>query len=83
MYAFPKANFADNNTLDEQLTHIKSEFVEAMKAEGMGERDEELMDLWHSIETYFRMRQNQGIDVHAVAAAVVGKNAERGYYSHD
>jgi hypothetical protein len=80
MYTFPRVKFADTNTLDSQWEHIRSEFVEATKAEGLGDRDEELMDLWHSIETYFRMRQVQGIDVHAVAAAVIKKNALRGYY---
>ena len=80
MYAFPKSKFVDTNTLEEQEEHIRSEFVETQKAEGQGEKDIEYMDLWHSLETYFRMRQAQGIDVHAVAAVVIEKNAVRDYY---
>lgn len=83
MFSFPKIKFANTNTIDQQVQHIYSEVVEAMQDynKGMtGDMDMELMDLYHSIETYFRIRQKQGIDIHATHAAVVKKNAERGYY---
>ena len=81
MYTFPRAKFADTNTLADQWEHIRSEFVEASKAEGLGERDEELMDLWHSIETYFRMREAAGVDIGETREVVVAKNRARGYYN--
>jgi hypothetical protein len=81
MFAFPRTIFVDESTLDDQWEHVKSELVEAIRAgDKLGERDEELMDLWHSIETYFRIRQTQGIDIHAVMTDVIKKNSERGYY---
>jgi len=82
-YIFPKAKFVDENTLDEQFNYIRSEFIEAVRAEGMGERDEELADLWHSIETYFRIREKQGIAVSEVINHVKQKNGLRGYYENN
>ena len=81
MYSFPKTKFVNENTLDEQFSHIKSEYMEAVRAQGMGERDEELMDLWHSIESYFRMREAQGVDVMLTRSQTVYKNAQREYYA--
>jgi hypothetical protein len=40
----------------------------------MGAADHELADLYHSIETYFRMRERSGINVRAVLAEVRQKN---------
>ena len=83
MFSFPKVKFADENTPEKQIQHIYSEMVEFMREYNNGKKgllDEELMDCWHSIETYFRIRQRQGIDIAAVHAAVVKKNRDRGYY---
>lgn len=83
MFSFPRIKFADTNTADEQVQHIYSEMVEFMKEHNRdkrGLRDEELMDCWHSIETYFRIRQAQGIDVHAIHTQTIKKNRVRGYY---
>jgi len=81
LYTFPRVKFADTNTLTDQWEHIRSEFVEASKAEGLGDRDEELMDLWHSIETYFRIREAAGVDIGETKRTVVTKNRARGYYT--
>ena len=47
---YPRTKFADITTLDEQFEHIRSEYCEAVMADGMGHRDEELADLEHSIQ---------------------------------
>lgn len=62
---YPRTKFADITTLDEQFEHIRSEYCEAVMADGMGHRDEELADLEHSIQTYFDIRAAQGIDIDA------------------
>lgn len=80
IYTFPKCIFTEINSAEQQFEHIRSEFTESVKAEGAGERDCELMDLWHSIESYFRIRQTQGIDVALTKANTVYKNAQRSYY---
>jgi hypothetical protein len=76
---YPRLKFVDENSIDEQLDHIREEFVEVMKAEGLGDRDMELADLEQAIQTYFFMREKKDIDINAVRAAVVAKNKARGY----
>ena len=80
IYTFPKCIFTEINSAEQQFEHIRSEFTESVKAEGAGERDCELMDLLHSIESYFRIREAQGIDVTLTKANTVYKNAQRSYY---
>lgn len=83
IYTFPATRFVRNNTLDQQVEHIRSEYVEFQReftAGQMGAADHELADLYHSIETYFRMRKKAGINVRAVFSEVQKKNTDRGYY---
>ncbi len=80
IYTFPKCIFTEINSAEQQFEHIKSEYMECIKAQGAGELDSELMDLWHSIESYFRIREAQGIDVQLTRANCVYKNAQRDYY---
>ena len=77
---YPKTRFVDENTLDEQFDHICSEYREAVMAEGKGDRDEELADLEASIQTYWDIREKQGLDVDALRKAIIEKNRRRGYY---
>ena len=63
--------------------HICSEAIEFLKEILCGDMDKadiEAADLYHSIETYFRIRENEGVDLGAVFGAVIRKNEERGYY---
>lgn len=78
---YPNTKFSEINTLDMQFDHVKEEFVKASKTEGLGDRDEELADLEHSIQTYWDIRAKQGIDVDAVRQAVIEKNRAKGYYA--
>lgn len=85
-YSFPKTKFVTENTIDQQVDHIRSEYVEFQReftAARMGLADHELADLYHSIETYFRMRERQGVDIKATFAEVQQKNQDRGYYDAD
>lgn len=77
---YPVTKFSEINTLEEQLEHIKEEFREVVKAEGLGERDEELADLEHSIQTYFDMRAKMGVSIDNVRKETIEKNRKRGYY---
>lgn len=81
IYTFPAIKFIHDNTLAEQDDHIRSEFLEWMKATGEGEKDEELLDLYHSIETRLRMREAQGIDIDAGVQRTILKNINRDYYT--
>lgn len=81
IYSFPKCRFVDISSQEQQFDHIKSEYMECIKADGAGELDSELMDLWHSIESYFRIREAKGIDVMLTKANCVYKNAHRSYYT--
>jgi hypothetical protein len=80
---FPATRFVTENNIEQQAEHIRSEYIEFQReftAARMGLADHELADLYHSIETYFRMREKAGIDVRAVFAEVQQKNTDRGYY---
>lgn len=80
-WRFPEVKFVRTNTKEEQVGHILSEAVEVYYAlldkKGL---DEEMADLLHSCETYFRIRQREGCDVHKVFSRVIEKNRKRGYY---
>lgn len=41
---------------------------------------EEAMDLYHSLETLFRIWEREGVDMGAVRQKVFEKNRRRGYY---
>lgn len=84
MYTFPKVKFVDTNTPEQQLEHIRSEVVEAIREQlkGMqGLTDLEVADIWHSCESYFRIREKQGISVNEVVGVTIEKNYRRGYYA--
>lgn len=68
---YPITKFSKTSTLEEQLEHVIEEFVEAMTAEPLEKRDEELADLEHSIQTYFDMRAAKGVDVNFVRQKVI------------
>lgn len=85
-YLFPEAIFFKQNSTADQLRHVNSEMREVVDAyidSGIhSEMDCELMDLYHSIETYFRIRcKTEGADYfERVARSVALKNEDRGYY---
>ena len=86
IYLFPKTRFAQTNTLIDQLGHIFSEATEVRKtidnSEPAQRTTEEIIDLWHSIETYIRILEEKH-GTKAVLDAidqVVKKNDQRGYY---
>lgn len=82
-YTFPETIFVDENTLEQQIEHIKSEFIEFTReimCEKLGSADIEAADLYHSLETYFRMREKAGISMDEVTNTVRKKNQGRGYY---
>lgn len=82
-YHFPRIKFTDINSSGRQLQHVYSELVEIIQARNKGQKgcvDEEMADMLHSIETYFRIREKEGIDIRATFEAVIDKNIQRGYY---
>jgi len=73
----------DENDIETQVEHIQSEFIEFSKElilGRLGAADMEAADLYHSLETYFRMREKAGVDIQATFQAVEQKNESRGYY---
>ena len=82
-YNFPRIRFADISTVGQQLKHIESEFVEAAHEYNSGRMDLcdlEVMDIYQSCETYFRIREKQGISINEVDLQTYEKNKARGYY---
>lgn len=84
-YSYPKIKFADTNTLEQQLDHVRSEHFEVWKAymnDEIGHLVEELFDLQQSVDTCLRVieRLHPEMDLAAAKQAMVQKNADRGYY---
>ncbi len=84
-YVFPKTKFVDQSDPEQQLDHIRSEVIEALQeliAGRMGDCDIEVMDIYLSCETYFRIREKMGIDIDGVRKAVFQKNSapDRKYF---
>jgi len=91
-YNFPPTIFVDKNTLKKQLAHVLSEAAEVIQAhirnDGImvEELEEELMDLTHSLETFWRKYERGRLGVPSVEklrAKVERKNRERNYYDRD
>lgn len=83
-WRFPETKFVNINTIRKQIPHILSEANEVKDtiqcAEPQKRTDEEVADLMHSCETYFRIRQREGADIHQIFSRIVEKNRHRGYY---
>ncbi|ABO51122.1 hypothetical protein Dred_2612 [Desulforamulus reducens MI-1] len=84
-YAFPAVKFVASNSVPKQLFHIVSELIEVANAtqENQNRTDEEMADLLHSCETYFRIREREGVDVRHIFLKVIKKNIVRDYYLED
>lgn len=80
-YSFPATKFVKTNTVNQQLDHIASE-IEEFNAEepGTPEMLIELVDVYHSFETLFRILERDGVNVKKAFKIVKQKNEARGYY---
>ncbi|RQW89913.1 MAG: hypothetical protein EHM79_02075 [Geobacter sp.] len=88
VYNFPETIFVRVNTGGQQLDHIMSEVMEVEEAvldeDGPFDRIiEEMVDLTHSLETYWRIMEAQRGKkyVQKMFARVEAKNRARDYYS--
>lgn len=82
-FTFPPTKFVQENTEDEQLAHVCSEFIEMIQAKDLVDQHREAADLYGALETYFRLLER----VHGpeyVRDAIFGwveqKNRRRAYY---
>lgn len=87
MFRFPRAKFASENDLRQQIGHAGSEFAEIIEAmtdmEPMENVAAEICDAIHSLETALRiMQERHGISVRDMIIAVEIKNRQRGYYDN-
>ena len=84
-FNFPEIKFVKDNTLVEQVRHMREELEELEEAIVLQEcRDrvtEEAMDLLHSTETFLRMMREDGVNLDERSRFVTKKNTFRGYYS--
>lgn len=81
-YIFPETKFAKTNNIWAQIMHVKSEWVEFTHTKTNTEEFyAEAVDLYHSLETLFRIWEREGVDMEAVQEKVFEKNRERGYYA--
>jgi len=94
VYNFPETIFVRENAPGDQLEHILSEITEIKEAVEDSYEDfeeackddhveEELADLYGSLETYWRIKEEQKGQgyVAALFSKVEDKNRVRGYYS--
>jgi hypothetical protein len=87
-FNFPETIFVAKNSAAEQAAHVLSEAKEVQqeidKSDGrdITKIDLEMMDLLHSAESYFRLRQQgRGKEyVDGLMNTVIEKNDVRGYY---
>lgn len=80
-YIFPATKFITENNIWEQIMHVKSEWEEFTHTNpGTEEFYEEAMDIYHSLETLFRIWKREGVDMDEVRQKVYEKNRGRGYY---
>ena len=79
-YNFPKICYADTSSNFQQAMHAVSEAEEVVRVRSDHELDMEMADLLHSCETYFRIRERDGVNVDFIFAEVVEKNTVRDYY---
>ena len=80
-FNFPRAKFADSNTIEDQVLHIVSESIEAANESDPELQAMEIMDCLHSCETALRILEEQhGIGLDSIIAEVEHKNRVRGYY---
>ncbi len=85
-YNFPA--IATHNTLFQQFRKI---LEEARELEGTWEwkntdaTDEEVMDVIHACETYFRLRseRDSSFDINILQKRIEEKNRRRGYYGNN
>ena len=87
IYNFPATIFSSSNSIHNQLCHVISEADEIRRAiaddEGTERIDEEVADLFHSLETLLRiMQRDLGTEyVEKLFAKIKKKNQARGYYT--
>ena len=77
-YTFPPTRFVSEKHLAEQYAHVLSEIGEVLCAKTGRDRLTEILDHYHSIETYLRMHSPEYVE--ELVAIVERKNRERGYY---
>ena len=82
-YNFPPVRFCVVDSAI-QAAHVKSEADEFYAAKpGSDHEKEEAMDLYHSLETLFRIWEREGTDITALRQKVIDKNTDRGYYDSE
>ena len=64
-----------------QFEKIAEEFTEAQAATLLGQRDSEVLDVLQAIETYFRIRELEGLDVAELFRNHEEYTRGRGYYA--
>lgn len=80
-YNFPEIKFTRQNNITTQLHHVQSEYHEMIQEiTGSPKQIMEAIDLYHSLETLFRILEREGIDMDTYFEAVKKKNQDRGYY---
>jgi hypothetical protein len=88
MWRFPPVKFIKTNTVGQQIYHVTSEAFELVTTYlwykiGFGKYErvlEEAADLYHSVESLWRVFLRKGVDVHKEWTSVVIKNQVRDYY---
>ncbi|MCF6179093.1 MAG: hypothetical protein L3J63_06860 [Geopsychrobacter sp.] len=81
-FSFPPTIFSDLNDSESQINHVLSEAAEVANAENQFEEELELVDLTHSLETYWRIKLREHGKPHVMSLfeKVRLKNQTRKYY---
>lgn len=82
LYQFPATRFVCNSPW-KQWWHLLSGVIEVGTALLAGNIQHAATELWkvkHSIETFHRILEGKGADVHIAREETLSDNIERGYY---
>ena len=71
-------------TIEQQLQKVEDEIEEYKTAKDETNRDEEAVDLLHSVETFLRLRfQGREEQLNTLIESVILKNKSRNYYENE
>lgn len=87
-WRFPAVKFVKTNTVGQQIRHVVSEAIELLvawvlfmiKLGSYSRVLEEAADLYHSVESLWRIFLREGVGIHSEFAKTKVKNSQRGYY---
>ena len=81
-WIFPRIK--TKRTVEQQFSKIKDEWIEYQKACSQTNKDEEAIDILHSVETFLRLQfKDRETELDKLIQKTIAKNISRGYYESE